>query len=197
MIEVEKNYNLKPGDKERLTADAEFLYAKAIRDIYYDSPDWKLTRRDHWLRERNGRFELKVPLNNKPISERETDQYRELETDAEIARELELDPTGRISEEISEKGYVPFVTIVTQRESYRKGDFHLDFDEMDFGFSTFEAELLVEKEEDMRGAEKRINEFARQYGVSGTTGRGKVIECLFRHAPEHYRALVSAGVIKE
>jgi adenylate cyclase class IV len=196
MIEVEKNFDLRPGDKERLIRGAEFVRRKTFTDVYYDRPDWFLTRRDFWLRARDGRFELKVPLWSGGIGDRKTDQYRELESEEEIARELNLGLKTGLENALAEAGYLPFATITTVRETYHKGDFHLDFDEMDFGFKTFEAELMIENEAGLPAAEARILEFAREHGITGTEARGKVIEYIFRNRPEHYAALVAAGVVK-
>ena len=94
MIEVEKNFDLRPGDKERLINNAKLLYRKTFTDVYYDNKNYYLTGMDYWLRERNGKFEFKVPLNTGLIKRRVTDQYRELETEDEIAHELKLNTKG-------------------------------------------------------------------------------------------------------
>ncbi len=197
MIEIEKNFDLRPGDKKRLIQDAEFVKKKVFTDVYYDNADYFLTSRDFWLRARDDRFELKVPLNKESINDRRTDQYRELETDAEIARELNLQVKTGLQEALREAGYAPFATITTTRETYHKGDFHLDFDEMDFGYTTFEVELMINNSSEVQATEARITEFAKNHGISGTEGRGKVIEYLLRKDPKHYAALVASGVVGE
>lgn len=189
MIEVEKNFDLKAGDKERLTREAEFIGRKSFTDIYFDTADYSLTARDYWLRSRDGRFELKVPLNEESPDRRKTDQYRELETDAEIAEKLGLPADSNLVVEFAKKSYGPFAKIVTTRESYRKGNLHLDFDEMDFGFTTFEVELTVANPSQIPNAEAEILRFAKDNGISDTNARGKVIEYIFRNNPEHYRTL--------
>ncbi|MBI2475994.1 MAG: CYTH domain-containing protein [Candidatus Taylorbacteria bacterium] len=196
MIEVEKNFDLRPGDKERLIRNAEFVGRKSFTDVYYDTPNFSLTRRDYWLRTRNGKFELKVPLNQEGINSRKTDQYKELETDEEIARKLNLNVKAVLPAQLADKVYKPFATITTARETYRKGDFHLDFDETDFGFSTFEAELMVKDISEVSAAESKIIEFAKVHGISGTEAHGKVIEHIFRRNPEHYKVLLEAGVVE-
>ena len=193
MIEVEKNFAVTEKDKTRLIEGAAFLYKKVFTDVYYDSPDYALTGKDFWLRTREGKFELKVPQNAGHISERTTDQYEELETDAEIARELGLSAAKPLAEAIKEKGFAPLATITTTRERYQKGDFHLDFDEMDFGFIAFEVELMVKKPQDIPQAEKRILKFASDNLIT-KKGDGKVIEYLRRYHPEHFAFLKSRGV---
>jgi len=156
-----------------------------------------LTGRDFWLRTRDGRFELKVPQNAGNIGSRMTDQYREIETDAEIAKELKVVVRGGLGETVKTLGYKPFARIVTRRESYQKGGFHLDFDETDFGFSAFEVELMVEKPKDISDAEERIMDFARAHHFTATEGitYGKVIEYIKRHNPRHYAFLTRKGVV--
>lgn len=197
MIEVEKNFDLAPGDKEGLIRGARFLERRVLTDVYYDTSEYDLTCRDYWLRERNGRWELKVPLNSENIGERLTDQYRELENEEEIVRQLDLRPGLSFVVALKEKRIEPFVTMVTTRESFEKDGFHFDFDEMDFGFVTFEAELMVKDVKEISLAEKRLMGLAEIYGIKSTKGRGKVIEYLARYSPRHYEALVRAGVVKE
>jgi|SRR3989344_3674379 len=186
MIEIEKNFDLKPGDKERLIAGAKLIAEKTFTDIYYDASDFKLTTRDYWLRQREGRWELKVPING-TAANRALDTYREFENEEEIKKAI-----GSTWSMLK-----PFAKIVTKRESYQKGEFHLDFDEMDFGFSTFEVEIMVENEKDMPAAEKKIMDFAREHGIASAPGAGKVIVFLERTNPAHYQALLKAGVVRE
>ena len=63
MIEVEKNFDLKPSDKKRLIQGARLLKRLTFSDVYYDTSDYSLTGNDYWLRVRDGRWEMKIPLN--------------------------------------------------------------------------------------------------------------------------------------
>ncbi len=196
MIEVEKNFDLQFGDRERLIEDATLIRKRVMTDTYFDTADFLFTTKDYWLRQRDGRWELKTPING-AAANRITDQYHEFESYDEIASALDLPKRAPLTNELQDIGCKPFVTIITTRESYQKGDFHLDFDEMDFGFTTFEVELMIENEEDASLAEKRIMDFAREHGIASTTGAGKVDEFLFRNNRQHYKALLKAGVIRE
>ena len=193
MIEVEKNFAVTPEDKKRLVVGAVFLAKKVLTDVYYDSADYALTGNDFWLRTRNGKFELKVPRNAGPIRERITDQYEELETDGEIADALHLPREEPLGVALSEKKIIPFATIVTTREQYQKGDFHLDFDEMDFGFAAFEVELMVKTPAEIPAAEKRVVEFGAAHSLNPESA-GKVIEYIRRFRPAHFTFLQSRGV---
>ena len=68
---------------------------------------------------------------------------------------------------------------------------------MDFGFSTFEAELMIENEKDIPAAEQKIMDFAREYGIASTPGAGKVIVFIERNNLAHYNALLKSGVVRE
>ncbi len=198
MIEIEKNFDLQPGDKERLIRDAELLGKKSFTDVYYDNASYDLTGGDFWLRERDGRFELKVPLNEKGESRAATDRYKELESDEEIGRELGLDLSGKdLRRALAELGYSPFATITTEREQYRKEDFHLDFDEVPaLNYTTTEIELMMNTPEETPAAEERILQFAKQHGLVNP-GHGKVIEYLRRHNPPHLQLLKEKGVVRD
>ncbi|TSC67755.1 MAG: thiamine-triphosphatase-like [Parcubacteria group bacterium Gr01-1014_72] len=196
MIEVEKNFDLRKGDKERLIKGADFIGRKVFTDVYHDTTDFSLTSRDYWLRTRDGRFELKVPLNQEEIGSRRTDQYQELETDGEIISALGLSCVGiDLVNALADAGYKQFATIITTRESYRKADFHLDFDETDFGFSTFEVECMVNGPSEVAVAESRILQFAKEHSISNTVGHGKVIEYILRRNPLQYEVLQTHGVV--
>jgi adenylate cyclase class IV len=198
MIEIEKNFDLRHGDKEKIISEAKFLGSREIKDVYYDSSDFVLTCRDYWLRERNGKWELKVPIVDVKTDDYAIDRYTELESDEEIIiRELKLDKNKKIKDSLNALNIFPFSTIVTKRETYQKGEYHLDFDEMDFGFVTFELEIMVKDKKDIPSAEKKIANFVKRFGIDPTKGRGKVIEYLFRKNKKHYNALVSAGVIRK
>src|SRR3990167_7926273 len=109
MIEVEKKFSLSEAEKRRLTEGAEFLGERIMRDVYYDSPDWSLTTKDIWLRERNGAWELKLPRHAQSASKRYADQYKELETEEEIRRALDLPSTDTLKTVLKEKGFEPIV----------------------------------------------------------------------------------------
>ena len=62
MIEIEKKFILTPEQEQALIKGADFIEEKEFTDIYYDDKILSLTTKDIWLRERAGKFELKVPL---------------------------------------------------------------------------------------------------------------------------------------
>ncbi|XP_005290219.2 thiamine-triphosphatase [Chrysemys picta bellii] len=62
-IEVESKFEAGPDTEARLAAlGAAPAGSSSFRDLYYDTPDLRLTRADHWLRLRQGAgWELKCP----------------------------------------------------------------------------------------------------------------------------------------
>lgn len=198
MIEVEKKFLLSDQDKEQLIEDAEFLNERTFTDVYYDTADFTLTSQDKWLRSREGRFELKLPLHHG--TDRLADQFDELEDDFSIKQSLGFVSEGSLSYDLTNNGYQPFATLTTTRRKYKKGDFIIDLDVIDFGSSTYaigEIEMMVPDKSEIEGAVLRIIQFAQEQGLTIAPVRGKIIEYLNRINPEHYKALVEAGVVKD
>jgi adenylate cyclase class IV len=196
MIEVEKKFILTDEQKKKLLDGAEILGQKKFTDTYYDDANYSLTKRDLWLRSREGRFELKIPM-NASIDERVTDIYRELETDEEIAAYLKLPEGKAVRDALRDVGYIPFVTIVTTREKYRKDGYNIDLDAADFGYDIAEIEYMTDEVSSIQEANQKIMDYAAAHGLSTNVApRGKVAECLRRNNPAHFQALIDAKVIK-
>lgn len=79
---------------------------------------------------------------------------------------------------------------------YRKKGFKIDFDEIDFGYSIGEIELMAKNIGDINNASEKIVAFAARHGVSIEHVCGKVVEYLKRNNQAHFQALVDAGVVK-
>lgn len=196
MIEVEKKFVLKPGDRERLLETAEFVSKKVHTDVYYDTADFRLGRKDNWLRKRNENFELKMAIVKEGVPFKvATSDYRELETDEEILSELGLSEKTSEGLEVifQQEGFIPFAEITTTRERFIKEGFTLDFDVADYGFEILEIELLVEKESETSDALERIKEFAEANSLESRRTRGKVLTYFQRFRPELYALLFPDG----
>ncbi len=197
MIEIEKKFHFTPGQEAKLIASATFLGEKIQTDTYYDTSDFTLTCKDIWLRNRNGRFEIKTPLhalgNKLAIT-----QYREIETDEEICQTLHLPICTLTNEILADAGYIPFSTIITTRKRYQDEPYSIDLDSCDLGdgdpYFVAEIEIIIE-EDHKEEATKKLMDYAVGKGLSIDYIRGKLLEYLYRHSPEHYKALVNAGVI--
>ncbi len=196
MIEVEKKFILTKDQENALIKDAEFLGEKKIIDAYFDDSNYSLTKKDIWFRERNGRFELKIPMNDK-IEERVSDQYRELEKDEEILKYFNVDPGVSIKDLLIENTYNAFCTLETTRKKYKKEVFNIDIDSIDYGYAIVEIEYMIEDESKIKEATEKIIKFAKSFGISTSEYvRGKVSEYLRRNSPDHFEALVDNGVVK-
>lgn len=193
MIEVEKKFMLGEGDEARLIVGAEFVSEKEIHDVYYDLPGYPLSIQEKWLRQRDGRWELKLPLTvvGQP---RLADQFRELETEGEIRSALNLPESLPLGEAIQAAGYFVIVDVRTRRRKYRVDPFTIDIDTVDFGYSLAEVERLIEQESDMAKTVAEIESFARGRGLALAPVRGKVTEYIRHNNPDHYRLLQAAGV---
>lgn len=195
MIEVEKKFNLSGEEISRLTQDAEYLGERVYTDTYIDTPDYFLTRNDIWLRSRDGKFELKLPMKGSEASNGRLDQFREIDTEREIMELMQLNPCGTLQETLEANGYVPFAIINTVRKKYQKGDFIIDLDGTDFGYNIGEIERMVDDPSQMEDAVQQILDFSQVHSLTIAPVRGKVIEYVRRNNPDHYNALLEAGVI--
>lgn len=198
MIEVEKKFKLSEDDTLNLLKGAEFLGEKKFIDIYYDRDDYNLSKNDIWLRNRNGKWDLKIPKH--VIGKDLTQQYQEIEGEDKIREVFGLPVKNDFVLDIKEFGYEVFCRCETFRKKYQKEGFNIDIDLVDYGdfeYSLAEIELMVESEELMNMAAKKIEEFATNSGLKNAYVRGKVREYLFRKRPKHFKAMIDAGVIDE
>jgi len=195
MIEVEKKFLLTITQEHLLLEGATFLKEKTNEDVYFDTEDFALTRQDHWLRNRSGRYELKRRVHALGHKMGGT-AYDELETDEKIRTFLHLATDASLEEDLRLAGYKPFANIITHRRQYERDGFHIDLDACDFGYQIAEIELMLETADERESALARIDAFALQLGLDTTPTRGKIIEYLHRFKPEHFEILVSAGVIR-
>lgn len=198
MIEIEKKFKLSGEQEARLLAGAEELGEKTFTDFYYDNAQFSLGLQDIWLRERDGQWELKLPLTQNGSNS--VDQYREIEGEMAIREIFALPPLGSFVEDISRFGYEPYCECTTTRRKYRKDGFVIDLDEAvfagtDLSYTVAEIELLVARSEEAGEAAGKILDFAGAHGLIDGPVRGKVETYLKKEKPRHYAALVEAGVL--
>lgn len=195
MIEVEKKFILTPEQEKSLIEGAEFLGEKQFTDIYYDDEDFSLTTKDIWLRERSGRYELKLPM-NESIEKRVSDQYRELDVEADILAYFGSRDKV-VKDFLTEKGYKPFCSITTIRRKYKKEGFGIDLDVMDFDYTLAEIEYMTDDETKIKEVTQSIIKFAERHNIdTNAIIRGKVAEYLKIKSPTHFQALINAKIIK-
>lgn len=200
MIEIEKKFSLTDREIKSLTHGANLLSSKTFTDTYYDDENRTLTRKDFWLRKRDDQYELKIPLHNGV--EREADQYEEINNIEIILEKLKLQVAGSFEQTLEFYGFKPFCICKTTRQKYRKDEFIIDIDKVeyegieDFSYYICEIELSVENKDQIEQAIKQILKLAEEYNLSLNYIRGKVIEYLKRKKPKHYQALIEANVMK-
>ena len=194
MIEVEKKFLIDQSILKKITKEAKFISQKKLVDIYYDTSDFKLTTKDWWLRNRNGKFELKVAVLGSKSS---IDQYHEIDEEKGICQHLKITFKNSLSETLKQNNINPFAKIVSERKKYKKDNFIIDFDITDFGYSICEVEIMVENEFQIKQALERIEKFKTKNDLSPEPVRGKLVEYIYRHNPQHYQALQAAGVIRD
>ncbi|MDD3420461.1 MAG: CYTH domain-containing protein [Candidatus Gastranaerophilales bacterium] len=197
MIEVEKKFLLTKEQQESLVCDANYLTEKVFTDIYYDTADYKLTLQDNWLRQRGDKFELKLALQKG--WERKVDLYDEIEDETKIREFLNFSGCKTTEDLLAENGYSKFCICKTTRKKYKKDDFNIDIDFVEFGgfdYSLAEIELIVQDKTHTPKALEDIISFAKQKGLTDEYVRGKVLVYLKERKPKHFDALAKAGVIK-
>ncbi len=136
MFEVERKFLYEEEKVALLIKDAEFLFETQLTDIYYDDEDHSLWLSDIFLRERNGKLELKVGAQD---NSGETKIYKEYEGE-EIANVL--------SQPLS--AYAPRITIHKHRRSYTLSNARIDLDNSIINNKTYrigEIECVSEHKE--------------------------------------------------
>lgn len=202
MIEIEKKFLLSQQQQDDLLEGAKELGLKLVEDAYLDTDTFALTTNDLWFRERDGVYELKAPLKSGSGSYTATNRYNEITDVEEIAQVLGLDGELDFETSLLNAGIKKFMTLTTTRKSYEKQGFHIDIDAATYRNSTFqysvaEIELLINVEDEADEADEKIITFAKQFNLTvDQLVLGKVASYLKAEKPEHYEALVAAGVLK-
>ena len=160
MIEVEKKFQPTKEQLEKLLEGAEFLGEKINHDVYYDYEDLRLFRDDIKLRDRNGSWELKI---GKKIGITDTETIsHEIEDEEGIKKYLGISIP---LEQYVKENMIVFSDYVNNRKKYKKREFVIDLDSMDFGYELCEVELLVDSEEKAKEASDTILAFVKQFDI--------------------------------
>ncbi len=188
---------------ERLVFGFKSSGQEVIRDEYYDSSSFWLTKKDVWLRKRTNsdgaKFEMKVGSASNKKSSDVTD-YEEVRDLGRIAEFLGI-PVSRLSDDgLRENGYLPFCSCITSRSKWKNGIFTIDIDDASFvGYPNFSfpvVEIEVESD-DPKAAGKLVKDLLFERGVTFKLLQfGKICEFLKLHKPNHFQALLEVGVIK-
>nr|CAG8463320.1 11350_t:CDS:1 [Entrophospora candida] len=192
----------------------KFLYSKSFTDVYYDDDDknYPLSTQDIWLRERDGKWECKTPMNLTPSM----DSYHELVTHQEIDKYLnkKLTPSSSSNDDdfssrisfknriINRYGLNEFCRITTTRKHYFVDEeFTLDLDTTDFGHHIGELELVVGNEEDVPKAEFRIAQFLKKhdwfFDTTSEVVMGKLTAYIMKFNRKQWKCMEKSGILKK
>ena len=180
MIEVEKKFRPTEEQLEALLKGAEFLGEKVLEDFYYDYSDCRLFKNYVYFRNRNGNFELKIG----------DDEISGISDEIEKEEDIKLYfKTEKSLPEFIAENLAQIIHWKTTRKKYKKGQFIIDIDELDFGYKCIEIELLVSDKSKVQEAKKKIIELAVQYNWEIKDVPAKRREYLRLVKPEIYKKL--------
>ena len=178
MIEVEKKFQPTEEQLDSLLKDAIFMGEKTNHDVYYDYPDFRMLKSEIRLRNRNNSFELKI--------KKTTGASQEIEDEGDIKKYFK---TNLDLKEFVRENLIPIIDYKTKRKEYRKGEFVIDIDELSFGYKMCEIEILVETENQIKEAEEKILNLAREYNFEFKKILSKRAEYLRLFKPEIYKEI--------
>lgn len=167
-VEVERKFKVTADTKIKLVEiGAELHEEKVFLDKYFDNPDYSLTLKDCWLRQRNESWELKV-VNGQFT--KLASQYQEITETNEIADFLvnhfhRLDLKGLAVDLVIKKlDLQPFVEYTTTRQTYFLPECIIDLDLTDFGYQVGEIEVMATDKSQIPRALETITSVAGKLG---------------------------------
>lgn len=206
-MEVEARFLLTPNTQTRLLEGAELIEETKFTVEFLDTPEWTLAYSNHWLKKKNGKYELKIPLKNRNFDKTPhlATIFHEEKNIRKILVALHLPEEEDFEAALTRAMIKPFAGIETKRTSYQKGPFRLDLDQAQFPlirtgaifhYTVAEIELDVPEEAVMHAKEDIIN-FAKQHNLEVSDTRGKLMEYVFQNYPDVYQEFVKRGLISK
>ena len=182
VIEVERKFVLgKESDAKLQELGAKLLSESSFIDMYYDTSNYKLTTRDHWLRKRNDQWQLKCPPRVR-CGDARTTQYAEYDKEETILKVLQIlwvkespsttNPVvvaaiagcSNLKGLLQKASLNEFAQYTTHRKTFVLDGFTIDLDLTDFGFQVGEIEVVVADESRVTEALHQIDELAAKLG---------------------------------
>ena len=181
VIEVEQHFTIGPETRSKLTdLGAKLTQKEEFTDIYYDTSAHKLMTSSHWLRQRNGVWQLKYPIvpENEAIIQGQPSRIEsnyELEEESAIIKQLHtvivIEGAPSLNQLVDPLGVlVPVAEFRTTREGWawpddRMGErVSIELDEANFGYAIGSVEVLVGGADQVPAAEEKAREIARKIG---------------------------------
>ena len=188
MIEVEKHFRIDAETRPKLTElGAKLTSREEFTDVYYDTAECKLMTSAHYLRQRDGTWQLKhavvmdresphhggaAPLDS--VHSRTECNY-EIENDPAIITQLRNvvtidDETILLSQLVEKQVLLPVAEFSTQREGWawpdkKMGDHvSIELDEASFDYSIGSVEVIVGVAEEVPAAESIARDIAGKIG---------------------------------
>lgn len=165
VIEVERKFIVPDNYHERLMAQNFHLqkeFDEVLDDKYFDTHQHTLIKADHWLRQRNGDWELKYPVGDHSQC---STLYHETSCIEEIMTRLRpfLGPAAASEADQSllhllDSGHLKaFAHLETQRKCYGKDNVNIVIDATDWGHCVGEIEVMVTDQEEISAALQKID----------------------------------------
>jgi len=184
MIEVEKKFRPTEEQLQALLKDSQFMKEVVNDDIVYDYPDYRLISNSIRFRRRSGKFELKIGRGLDGYSAEEIENEEDIKKYFNISSSLE---------DFIKDNLIEGMHIVTKRKKYKKDDFSIDIDELDFGYKCVEIELMVSSESEADEAHRRILQLAKEYNFDTSPVPAKKKEYFRKVKPEVFKQLYPNG----
>lgn len=193
MIELEIKCLPNAQQKEALLKNASFVSTETLTDTYYETPTYDLSRKDYWLRTRNNTFMLKIPATDKhPFAEQKILPKHEIEDEVIIRKQLELSTEIPFIYALEQANIKPRYHYTKTRNKYKKEDFILDFDHIDYGPFTYdlcEVEIIVPTEQELAAATNKLHLFFATHNMKIEEVLGGLIYLIKKTNQEHYQLL--------
>nr|XP_046226922.1 thiamine-triphosphatase isoform X2 [Scatophagus argus]XP_046226923.1 thiamine-triphosphatase isoform X2 [Scatophagus argus] len=218
-VEVERKFLCNADTLKTLEEIGVCIGQCQFHDRYFDTPEFSLTLKDMWLRQRKGCWELKCPTAVEGPEETTGEQseaaalctrYKEItnlpeiqQRVREVIKDVCEDGETSFSQKdgqawLSEMNLVCFAEFTTVRRTFslEEDGVRIDLDQADFGYHVGEIEVLLPEGGDVQLALEKIERTARKLGLTGDKRvQGKMNIYLQRNHPEHYAKLLRERVM--
>eukprot|EP01080_Neovahlkampfia_damariscottae_P002935 gene2935-4774_t len=185
-IEVEGKFLFTKNDLDKFTRLFQVVSTENIKDTYYDTKDYFMTKNDFWLRQREEYFELKFRVGS--TENRNILSYKEITDLNDIEHHLNhlFEKQKRLKDYL--EVFEPFATIETSRMKFKFKEFNIDLDSTNFGSNFGEIEILVEEEKEIEEAKKKIEHFMKEHNLKRDK-IGKVLSYILKRNQKQKKIL--------